>query len=370
MLTAIRGSDTVSRQGGDEFIVLLSEVDHLGDLIARVEKIHHIITEPYTIAGHVLHIGASIGISIYPDDGTDNDTLIRHADAAMYAVKDDGRNNYAFFEQAMNDRAVARHQMEASLHDALARQEFVLYYQAQVELETGGITGAEALIRWRHPTNGLLLPVEFVSFAEECGAILPIGRWVLSEACRQAQTWRNAGLFLDVIAVNISAREFECQDFLEHVLTVLHETELPPHHLELELTESVLIRDREATIQKLDTLRSLGVRIAIDDFGTGYSSLSYLKRLPIDTLKIDQSFVGDIRGNETDDILVDAVINIGNRLKHQVVAEGIETAAQLAFLRDLHCTSGQGYHLGTPMLAEDFTCLLKSSRQQTSAMRT
>jgi diguanylate cyclase len=367
LLTSIRSSDTVSRQGGDEFVVLLSEVDHLNDLIARIEKIHCLITEPYTIGEHVLHIGASMGISIFPDDAASSDGLIRHADAAMYAVKEAGRNHYAFFEKAMNDRAVARHQMEARVHDALIRKEFVLYYQAQIELKTGSITGAEALIRWRHPVDGLVLPVGFMSFAQECGVMLPIGRWVLREACQQARRWQQAGLELGVIAVNISAPEFESNGFMEHVLRVLDETGLAPYRLELELTESVLMHDSEATVQKLNTLRALGIRIAIDDFGTGYSSLSYLKRFPIDTLKIDQSFVGDIRDG-TDDILVDTVINLGNRLKHHVIAEGIETAEQLQFLRGLQCTSGQGFHLSTPMIAEDFAHILtNSSRNQPHA---
>jgi len=358
LLMSIRSLDTVCRQGGDKFIVLLSEVNHLDGLITKVERIHCIVTESYAVAGHVLHVGASIGISIYPDNGATKDTLIQHAEAAMYSVKQCGRNTYAFFEKAMNDSAIARHGMETSLHEALARQEFVLYYQAQIALQTGNITGAEALIRWRHPVKGLLSPAWFVSFAEECGAILPIGRWVLREACTQAQTWLKAGLAFAVIAVNISASEFEAGDFLEYVLLILQETGLSPQHLELELTEGVLMKDTEETIQKLTTLRSLGIRIAIDDFGTGYSSLSYLKRFPVDTLKIDQSFVGDIRTNETDDILVNAVISIGKGLRHQVVAEGIETAEQLAFLRERQCTSGQGFLLSMPMPAEDFADLL------------
>ncbi len=360
--TSVRDSDTVSRQGGDEFVVVLTDVGRLDELVTSVKKIHHIITEPYAIAQHVLHIGASIGISIYPDDGADDVTLLRHADAAMYAVKEGGRDNYAFFERAMNERAVTRQQMEASLREAIARNEFVLYYQAQYDLKTGIITGAEALIRWRHPVDGLLYPAGFLSFAQECGAMLPIGRWVLRNACEQARRWEKEGLTIDVIAVNLSAPEFESNDFLEYLLSVLHETGLAPHRLELELTESVLMRDCEATIQKLNTLRSLGVRIAIDDFGTGYSSLSYLKRFPIDTLKIDQSFVSDARSG-IDEILVDAVITIGNRMQHQVIAEGIETAEQLEFLRAHQCASGQGFHLGKPINADDFTRMLKVQSQ-------
>ena len=362
LLTSIRSADTVSRQGGDEFIVLLTDIDYSDELVASVEKIHRIVTEPYVVAQHTLHIGASIGISIYPDDGADNATLIKHADAAMYAAKEGGRDGYAFFEKAMNDRAVTRHQFEVSLRDAIVRKEFILHYQAQFDLKTGNITGAEALIRWRHPVNGLLYPAGFVSFAQECGVMLPIGRWVLREACEQGRRWEESGLAIDVIAVNISAPEFECKDFLDYVLSVLRDTGLSPHRLELELTESVMMRNCEATVQKLNALRALGIRIAIDDFGTGYSSLSYLKRFPIDALKIDQSFIGDIRDG-ADDVLVDAVINIGNRMKHQVIAEGIETAEQLDFFRAHQCTSGQGFHLSKPISAEEFTHILTSRSQ-------
>lgn len=362
LLSSIRGADTVSRQGGDEFIVLLTDIEHSDELVASVEKIHRIVTEPYAVAQHTLHIGASIGVSIYPDDGTDNATLIKHADAAMYAAKESGRDSYAFFEKAMNDRAVTRHQFEVSLHDAIDRKEFILHYQAQFDLKTGNITGAEALIRWRHPVNGLLYPASFVSFAQECSVMLTIGRWVLREACEQARRWEESGLAIDVIAVNVSAPEFEYKDFLDYVLSVLHETGLSPHRLELELTESVMMRNCDATVEKLNALRLLGIRIAVDDFGTGYSSLSYLKRFPIDTLKIDRSFVGDIH-DWTDNILVDAIINIGNRMKHQVIAEGIETAEQLDFLRARQCTSGQGFHLGKPMNVEEFTRVLMSQSQ-------
>ncbi|HJV80208.1 putative bifunctional diguanylate cyclase/phosphodiesterase [Noviherbaspirillum sp.] len=360
--TSVRDSDTVSRQGGDEFIVVLTDVGRLDELVTSVKKIHHIVTEPYVIAQHVLHIGASIGISLYPDDGADDETLLRHADAAMYAAKEGGRDNYAFFENAMNERAVARRQMEASLREAIARNEFVLHYQAQHDLKTGIITGAEALIRWRHPVDGLLYPAGFLPFAQECGAMLPIGRWVLRNACEQTRRWEDEGLTIDVIAVNLSAPEFESNDFLQYLLTVLHETGMAPHRLELELTESVLMRDCEATVQKLNTLRSLGVRVAVDDFGTGYSSLSYLKRFSIDTLKIDRSFVSDARSG-IDEILVDAVITIGNRMQHQVIAEGIETAEQLEYLRAHQCTTGQGFHLGEPVNADDFTRMLKTHSQ-------
>jgi diguanylate cyclase (GGDEF)-like protein len=353
LVASVRGSDAVCREGGDEFVAMLADVAHAEDVSARVAHIHHLLTAPYTIAQHVLHIGASIGISIYPDDVGDLDALMRSADIAMYSVKEHGRNSFAFFEPPMDTRAVARHQMEVSLRNALERHEFVLYYQAQVNLTSNRTAGAEALIRWHHPTKGLLLPKAFIGVAEECGLIKLIDRWVLREACQQAKAWQEAGYALETISVNISGQEFESGDFLQTVFATLRQTGLPARSLELELTEGTLMRDSAATIQRLETLRAAGIRIAIDDFGTGYSSLGYLRRFPIDTLKIDQTFVADIRPG-SDEVLVDSVISIGNRLHHHVVAEGIETVEQLAFLREHACDTGQGFHLSPPLSASDF----------------
>jgi diguanylate cyclase (GGDEF)-like protein len=356
--SAIRSTDTVSRQGGDEFVLLLSEVNEEEALALKIEKIHQTVTAPYRLAGNDLHIGATIGISIFPQDGEDTETLVRNADAAMYHGKENGRNRYQFFKWEMHVRDVERQEVEASLRQALDRQQFVLFYQAQITLESGAVTGAEALIRWRHPSRGLLLPAWFVPVAEDSGAIVPIGRWVLREACRQAQSWLEAGLAFNVMAVNISAREFENDDFLENVRRALQETGLAPDHLELELTETVLMKSIESTAATLHALRAMGVRISIDDFGTGYSSLSYLKRFPVDTLKIDKSFVHDIL-TEDDDILVNAVIGIGKSLRHQVIAEGVETAKQLAYLRENDCAAAQGFYLNVPMIAEEFAAFLK-----------
>lgn len=353
LAASVRGSDAVCRQGGDEFVAMLADVVHAEDVAARVAHIHDLLTAPYTIAHHVLHIGASIGISIYPDDVGDLDALMRSADIAMYSVKESGRNSFAFFEPPMDVRAKARHHMEVNLRNALERGEFILYYQAQVDLATARIAGAEALIRWHHPTEGLLTPMSFIGFAEECGIIKLIDRWVLREACLQAKEWQGAGYPLETISVNISAQEFECSDFPQTVLTTLSQTGLAPQSLELELTEGTLMRDSSSTIQKLELLRGVGVRIAIDDFGTGYSSLGYLRRFPIDTLKIDQTFVADIRPG-SDEVLVDTVISIGMRLHHHVVAEGIETVEQLAFLKAHACDTGQGFHLAVPMPAIEF----------------
>ncbi|WP_342114482.1 putative bifunctional diguanylate cyclase/phosphodiesterase [Pseudoduganella sp. OTU4001] len=353
LAASVRGSDAVCREGGDEFVAMLADVAHAEDVSARVAHIHHLLTAPYNIAHHVLHIGASIGISIYPDDVADIDALMRNADIAMYSVKEHGRNSFAFFEPPMDVRAVARHHMEVDLRKALEQNEFELYYQAQVNLASSRTAGAEALIRWHHPTKGLLLPKAFIGFAEECGIIKLIDRWVLREACRQAKAWQDTGYALQTISVNISAQEFECSDFLQAVFATLAQTGLPPQSLELELTEGTLMRDSAATIQKLEALRAAGIRIAIDDFGTGYSSLGYLRRFPIDTLKIDQTFVAGIHPG-SEEVLVDSVISIGNRLHHHVVAEGIETAEQLDFLRAHACDTGQGFHLFPPLPATEF----------------
>ncbi|OGB23772.1 MAG: diguanylate cyclase [Burkholderiales bacterium RIFCSPLOWO2_02_FULL_57_36] len=357
---AVRSTDTVSHQGGDEFVLLLSEVADENAVAVLATKICKLVSASYFIAGQDLHIGATIGISMYPDDGADAETLIKNADVAMYHAKDDGRGRYHFFRQEMNDRAVERQRTEGDLHRALEQQEFELFYQAQVDLQTHHIIGVEALIRWHHPVRDLLLPAMFVPIAEECGAIIPIGRWVLREACRQMRAWLDDGLMPGTIAVNISAVEFEKAGFFENVRTVLHDTGLAPHHLELELTESVLMENAQSSMAMLRDLKSMGVKIAVDDFGTGYSSLSYLKHFPVDTLKIDQSFVAGIMVDNDDDILVESVISLGKSLRHRVIAEGIETPEQLAFLSDHHCAEGQGFYLSRPMIAENFSALLRS----------
>jgi diguanylate cyclase (GGDEF)-like protein/PAS domain S-box-containing protein len=362
LVACVRGSDTVSRQGGDEFVVLLSEIERAEDAALSAEKILLALSAPHSIAEKELHITASIGISIYPDDGQDAETLIKCADTAMYHAKDKGRNNYQFFTEDMNVRAVERQFLEGSLRRALKRREFVLHYQPKINLETGEIVGAEALIRWRHPERGLIPPAMFVPIAEDCGLIVPIGRWILHEACRQVQAWIDTGLPPMPVAVNISAVEFQSKDFLEGVRAILKKTGLHPRYLELELTESVLMQDAASTASTLIALKAQGVRLAIDDFGTGYSSLSYLRQFPIDTLKIDQSFVREITARSLDDTIVSAVISMGRTLRQKVVAEGIETEEQLALLRRLHCGEGQGFHLSRPLSADEFVTLLKRKR--------
>jgi diguanylate cyclase (GGDEF)-like protein len=358
LISSVRRTDTVSRQGGDEFVVVLSEAASVEAVAGLAEKVCQAVSQPYALAAQDLHIGATIGISMYPDDGTDAETLILNADIAMYHAKNNGRGGYRFFAPAMNIRAVERQRIEADLHRALNRQEFELHYQAQVDLQTGSIIGVEALVRWRHPMRGLLLPAVFVPVAEECGAIVPLGRWVLHEACRQTKAWQDAGLQLKFVAVNISAIEFRKKEFLANVRDVLRETRLAPHHLELEMTETVLMGDAESTMSTLHALSAMGVKIAVDDFGTGYSSLNYLQRFPVDTLKIGQSFVAGIVPGSGDEILVDSVINLGKNLRQRVIAEGVETREQLTFLSSHQCAEGQGFFLSQPVIADEFTALL------------
>ncbi|HVB58905.1 MAG TPA: EAL domain-containing protein [Candidatus Acidoferrales bacterium] len=360
LVSCVRASDTVSRQGGDEFVVLLSEVAHAKNAALCAQKLLTMLKAPNFIGHHGLEISASIGISIYPDDGMDPETLIKTADTAMYQAKEHGRNNYKFFEQQMAIRAVERQSIEEDLRGALERQEFVLQYQPKIDLQTGTITGAEALLRWLHPQRGLVSPVMFVPVAEDSGLILPIGMWVRREACKQVRAWQNAGLPALPIAVNISVVEFRDQNFLESIRAILKETRLEPRCLELELTESVLMQHAEATTSVLQQLKAMGVQLAVDDFGTGYSSLSYLRRFPIDALKIDRSFVNEITSNPDDATIVRAVISMGRSLKQRVIAEGVETREQLAFLQNQQCAEGQGYYFSQPVFPQEFAKLLET----------
>jgi len=360
LVDCVRGSDTVSRQGGDEFVVLLSEMDQAEDAALSARRMLKSVAEAHPIDQHDLHVTTSIGLSVYPDDGLDAETLIKNADTAMYQAKENGRQSYQFFMPAMNVRAVERQSIEESLRRAMERQEFSLHYQPKINLRTGEITGAEALIRWTHPTRGPVSPAQFIPVAEDCGLILPIGQWVLREACKQAREWVAAGLPLATMAVNISSMEFRDDNFLQSVFAILKETGLDPKSLELELTESVLMKRAESAASVLKTLRARGVQIAVDDFGTGYSSLSYLRKFPIDALKIDQSFVRQITTARDDTAIVTAVISMGRSLKLRVVAEGVETQEELDFLRAHQCDEAQGYFFSRPVVAEQFAKLLKT----------
>ena len=360
LLTCVRSCDTVSRQGGDEFVVLLSEVEHAEDATVIARRMLKVIKEAHAIDGHDLHVTTSIGVSVYPDDGPDASHLLRNADTAMYQAKDAGRDTYRFFAPVMNAWAVERQAIEEGLRRALERDEFSLHYQPKVCLATGTIVGAEALLRWAHPVRGWVPPTQFIPVAEDCGLIRPIGDWVLRNACGQARAWQDAGLSFGTMAVNVSAVQFMAESFPERLLEILDETGLDPALLELELTESVLMKRMETTARLLQNLREKGVQIAIDDFGTGYSSLSYLQKFPVDTLKIDQSFVRTIGGLEGDGTLVRAVIDMAKALKVRVIAEGVETLAQIEFLAGLKCDVVQGYYFCNAVPAVSFAALLRS----------
>jgi diguanylate cyclase (GGDEF)-like protein len=369
LVACVRGADTVSRQGGDEFVALLSEVKRPEDAAVLARKMLVAVAQAHSIDQHDLHITTSIGISIYPGDGRDAETLIKNADTAMYQAKENGRHIYKFFTPAMNVRAVERQINEEGLRSALERREFVLHYQPKINLATGAITGAEALLRWTHPTRGAVPPAEFIPVAEDCGLIVPIGNWVLREACQQVRAWANAGLPATTMAVNVSALEFRNENFLPGVFAVLSETGLDPRLLELELTEGVLMKHAESAVSILQALRKKGVQVTIDDFGTGYSSLSYLQKLPVDTLKIDQSFVRQIGTTGGDRPIVTAVISMARSLGIRVVAEGVETQEELAFLRADQCDEAQGYYFSRPVPAEQFARLLKSGIREPSVDR-
>ena len=365
LFAAVRTSDTVCRLGGDEFVILLSEVAHAGDAGVKAGKILSALSAPFEMEQITLRVTASIGVTTYPEDGQSAELLIRNADLAMYQAKEKGRSNYQFFEKGMNVRAVERQSIEGDLRCALERDEFVMHYQPKIDLKTGEITGVEALLRWQHPERGLVGPLQFISVAEDCGLMLPIGKWVLRESCRQAKAWQDAGLPPIEMAVNVSSVEFRNDEFLEGISTILKETGLEPRYLELELTESVLMQHAEFSVPVLQKLKAMGVRLAIDDFGTGYSSLSYLRQFPIDTLKVDQSFIHEINADTDEATIISAVINMGCRMKHRVIAEGVETAEQLAFLRAHGCDEGQGYYFARPMPAEETAKLLEMGMELT-----
>jgi diguanylate cyclase (GGDEF)-like protein/PAS domain S-box-containing protein len=356
----VRNTDTVSRNGGDEFVVLLAEGRDMQDASVIAHKIIAALSAPYSIDQHELHVTCSIGISVYPADADSAEELMKNADTAMYHAKEVGRNNYQFFKHAMNVRAVERQVIESNLWQALDRREFMLHYQPKVNLATGAITGAEALLRWLHPQWDVTLPERFVAIAEECGLIVPIGRWVLREACLQAKSWQEEGFELPSISVNVCALEFRHPDFVAGVQAILDESGLPPACLQLEVTESVLMRDADSSAAILHQLKGIGVQLAMDDFGTGYSSLSYLLKFPIDVLKIDKSFVHTISAG--DGAIVSAVIAMGASLSYQIVAEGVENYTQLAFLQGELCQEGQGYLFSHGVASEPFTALLQANK--------
>jgi diguanylate cyclase (GGDEF)-like protein/PAS domain S-box-containing protein len=362
LIKCVRNSDTVSRQGGDEFVVLLPELAAATDAAILTEKIVLALSAPYTLGSEEVHLTVSAGIAIYPDDGRDAETLLRNADFAMYHAKECGRNNYQFFRAEQNELAVEHRAVDSGLRLALERQEFVLHYQPTVNLATREISGVEALVRWRHPQRGLVGPEDFVPHAEASGAIVPIGRWVLREACRQGRIWQDSCLCPVRIAVNVSPVELRDPGFVAGVRAILASTGLEPHFLELELTETVLVQDTASTAAVLHALRDMGVQLALDDFGTGFSSLSHLKRFPIDMLKIDQSFVRDLAIGPGDASIVGAVISMAESLNLQVIAEGVETSEQFKLLQEQGCPEAQGFFFSHPAAAEQVTQLLRRGK--------
>lgn len=356
---SIRENDTIARFGGDEFTLLLQQINQEEDSAKVAQKILQSLEDPFVLSSHEFHVSASIGIVVYPNDGEDAETLMKHAETAMYRAKDEGRNNYQLFTPSMNARIRERLAMETSLRRALERQEFVVFYQPQVNIKAGTIKGTEALIRWQHPERGLVSPMEFIPLAEETGLIMPVGEWVLQTACAQNKAWQDAGIPPIRVTVNLSACQFQQKNLVEMITRVLSETGLAPKWLELEITESTAMQDVDFTISMLRDLREMGIRIAIDDFGTGYSSLNYLKRFPIHTLKIDRSFINDITDNREDAAIVTSIIVLAQNLNLKVIAEGVETEEQLSFLEQRQCYEMQGYLFSRPVPTSDFEVLLR-----------
>jgi diguanylate cyclase (GGDEF)-like protein len=356
----VRDSDTVARLGGDEFVVLLTELSDEQYAAAVAQKIITSVAKPFTLLGQEFRVTASIGISSYPKDGPDEQTLTKNADIAMYQAKEDGKNNFQFYSEQLNANSLERLTLESSLRHALERNEFQLYYQSKRDIATGQITGMEALLRWQHPDLGIVAPMQFIPVAEETGLIVPIGRWVLHTACLQNVTWQKHGLPRLKIAVNLTARQFSDEHLLRDIAAVLKSSGMEASLLELEIHESLLIQDIEKTLRILTDLKSMGVKIAIDDFGTGYSSLATLQRFPLDTIKIDRSYIRDIAIRGEDRNLTEAIIAMGKSLSLTVVAQGVETKEQADFLRQHACDEFQGFYFNKPMSADQFTELLQA----------
>ena len=368
----VRGEDTVARLGGDEFVIVLEGVGDASDASEMAKKILNALSQRYDLNGQDVFIGASIGISTYPADGRDGTTLLKNADAAMYRAKEEGRNTFRFYSAELTRTAHDRLNLDSELRRAIERQDFILHYQPQVDVSSGAIVGAEALIRWQHPQFGIISPLRFIPLAEETGLILPLGDWVLSAACEQLQAWLESGLPPITLAVNLSPRQFQHRDLVKQLRAVLDATGLPPRLLELEITEGAIMKQGQGAVITLQAVKDLGLKLAIDDFGTGYSSLAYLRRFPIDTLKIDQSFMRDIpRDTGAMEIAV-TIIAMAHNLRMQVLAEGVETPEQLAFLQRNGCNTYQGYLSSRPVTAESFATLLRANRntQQQNLLET
>lgn len=357
----LREGDTIARQGGDEFLVLLPEIKDEQEVVSVTERILGVFSQPLMLDGNEVYMSTSIGIALYPTDGSDLETLVKHADTAMYYAKEQGRNNYQFFTAGLNIKANDRLSTENNLRKALARGEFILHYQPQVDIESGCIVGLEALIRWNSVEQGIVPPFSFIPIAEETGLIVPIGEWVLRTACAQNKAWQKQGYPSLRMAVNISARQFQEPKFIKLVAEVLKETGLDPQWLELEITESIAMKNGDASVEMLNRFKNLGVRISIDDFGTGFSSLNYLTRMPIDTLKIDQSFIQEISLGENGEQVVSAIIQLAKNLHLKVIAEGVETKTQRTFLKDKQCDEMQGFLFSKAVTPEEVEKLFEQS---------
>jgi diguanylate cyclase (GGDEF)-like protein/PAS domain S-box-containing protein len=371
MVACLRATDTVVRLGGDEFVILLFDQPKNANVVsASLQKIQAAIAEPVQVDGHTLRVTGSFGVANYPDDGTDADALLANADAAMYRAKEIGGDNFQFYTPELNARVHEKFLLQEELRNALARSEFVLHYQPQVDLRTGRVFAVEALIRWNHPTQGMLSPINFIPMAEETGLVTPIGDWVLHEACRQNKAWQDAGLPPMTVCVNVSARQFKDKSLVGRVVSALHDSGLEAKYLELELTESVIMLDVEQAVAMMSALQGLGVHLSIDDFGTGYSSLSALKNFPVVRLKIDKSFINDLATNDNDKAVASAVISLAKKLNLRVIAEGVETDEQLAFLRENNCDEMQGYHFSRPIGARELEAFLAArAAPESSASR-
>jgi diguanylate cyclase (GGDEF)-like protein/PAS domain S-box-containing protein len=358
----LRESDTVARLGGDEFVVLLEHIADPKHASNVARKILGAALSPFAIADGEYHVTASVGISIYPEDGEDDQTLMKHADIAMYLAKDQGKNNYQFYSTQINVHSFERLALESSLRRALERREFSLHYQAKVDLKSGCVTGMEALLRWNHPDLGMVSPALFIPLAEETGLIVAIGRWVINEACAQNKAWQEQGLPALSVSVNLSARQFNDDSLVRDVAQALEQSGLAPQYLELEITESMVMYNPDKAVKLLSELKAMGISVAIDDFGIGYSSLSQLKRFPIDTIKIDRSFIKDLIESKEDAAITGAIIAMGTTLSLNVIAEGVETDAQVGFLKAHQCNEMQGYYFSKPIPSDEFTQLLRSGK--------
>ena len=361
---SVRDSDTVARLGGDEFVILLSPLQTHEEIYPVVRRLLNIFTLPVTIQGSDLYTSTSIGIAVFPDDGNDIGVLLKHADIAMYRAKEMGRNGFQFFEPDMSAHATNRLELENAMRGAIEREEFVLYYQPQTDVKSGKITSVEALIRWQHPKEGLLSPDRFLKIAEETGLIIPIGVWVLKTACTQAKAWQDASMPSHRVSVNISAKQFWEGQLVKTVKRVLNETGLSAKDLELEITETVFLRDIDETIRTIHELRAMGIMVSMDDFGTGYSSLTYLRQLPIEKLKIDGSFIHDMTTTARSSVLLTQIIQLAHAMKLEVVAEGVETEKEYDFLVENHCDVVQGFYLQRPVPSDELEKLLGNKQDQ------